>query len=156
MTAATQTQSNLGELYHSALEQYESALKTGLKIQEESIKLWGTWAKHPPLMPDWTQKAQTAVLDTLSSMPQRFEESMRLLNEQSQRAMEMLHKGFDVSRSTNVAEAQEKVHELWEMSLGVLRNNMHSLLKAQSQAMQKWEEAAGCTVGGPCESAAAS
>ena len=49
MTTATQT--NLTELYRNALEQFESALKTGVKIQEESIKMWTTWAKEPPRCP---------------------------------------------------------------------------------------------------------
>jgi hypothetical protein len=150
MATATQPQPNLSEMYQNALEQFESALKTGVKIQEESIKMWGTWAKHPPMMPDWTQKAQTAVLDTLSNMPQQFEDSMRVFNEQSSAAMDMLHRGFEVSRSTNIGDAQEKVRELWETSLGVMRNNIHSLLKVQSQAMQKWEEMAGCMAGGSC------
>jgi len=147
---ATATQTNLTELYRNALEQFESALKTGVKIQEESIKMLTTWAKEPPLMPDWTQKAQANVVETISAMPERFEEAMRQMNEQSKKAMELLHKGFEAGRTTNVAEAQEKVRELWEMTLGVLRTNIHSLLKAQSQAIQKWEEVAGC-MGGTCE-----
>ena len=146
----TATQSNLNELYRNALEQFESALKTGIKIQEESIKMWTNWAKEPPIMPDWTQKAQTAVLDTLSSMPEHLEESMQVLNEQSKNAMEMLHKAFDVSRSGNVSEAQEKTPRTVGNEPGRVANNIHSLLKVQSQAMQKWEEAAGC-MSGVCE-----
>jgi hypothetical protein len=145
MTSATQT--NLNELYRNALEQFESALKTGVKIQEESIKLMTTWAKEPPMMPDWTQKAQASFLEMMSAMPERYEEAMRMMNEQSKNAMEMLHKGFEAGRSMNVAESQDKVRELWEMTLTVLRNNVHSLLKAQSQAIQKWEELAGCMAG---------
>jgi hypothetical protein len=149
MTTATQT--NLNELYRNALEQFESALKTGVKIQEESIKLMTTWAKEPPLMPNWTQKAQSNFMEMISAMPERYEEALRMMNEQSKTAMELLHKGFEASRSTNVPEAQENVRELWEMTLGVLRTNIHSLLKTQSQVVQKWEEMAGC-MSGACES----
>jgi hypothetical protein len=148
---ATATQTNLTELYRNALEQFESALKTGVKIQEESIKMLTSWAKEPPLMPDWTQKAQANFMEAISAMPERYEEAMRLMNEHSKNAMELLHKGFEAGRSTNLAEAQENVRELWEMTLGVLRNNIHSLLKTQSKAVQKWEEVAGC-MGGTCES----
>ena len=146
----TATQPNLSELYRNALEQFESALKTGVKIQEESIKVLTSWAKEPPLMPDWTQKAQSNIMEMISAMPERFEEAMRLMNEQSKNAMDLLHKGFEAGRSTNVAEAQEKVRELWEMTLGVLRTNIHTLLKTQSQAIHKWEELAG-SMTGTCE-----
>ena len=54
------------------------------------------------------------------------------MNEQSKEAMDLLHKGFEAGRTTNVAEAQEKVRELWETTLGVLRTNIHFLLKTQS------------------------
>ena len=147
----TATQSNVSELYRNALEQFESALKTGVKIQEESIKMLSSWAKEPPLMPDWTQKAQSSFMEMMSGMPERLEEAVRMMNEHSKDAMDLLHKGFEAGRSTNLAEAQEKVRELWETTLGVLRTNIHSLLKAQSQAMQKLEEMAGC-MSGTCES----
>ena len=148
MTSATQT--NVTELYRNALEQFESALKTGVKIQEESIKMLTTWAKEPPLMPNWTEKAQANFLEMISGMPERLEEAMRTMNEQSKNAMDLLHKGFEAGHSTTVAEAQDKVRELWEMTLGVLRTNIHTLLKTQSQAIQKWEEVAGCMTGA-CE-----
>ena len=77
VSMTTATQANLTELYRNALEQFESALKTGVKIQDESIKLLTTWAKEPPLMPDWTQKAQANMMEMISAMPERYEEAMR-------------------------------------------------------------------------------
>ena len=76
-------------------------MKTGVKIQDESIKLLTTWAKEPPLMPDWTQKAQANMMEMISAMPQRYEEAMRMINEQSKSAMDLLHKGFEAGRSMN-------------------------------------------------------
>ena len=84
-------------------------------------------------MPDWTHKAQSNVMEMMSNMPQRIEEAMQMMNEQSKKAMDMLHKGFEVSRSTNLADAQEKVRELWEMTLGVLRTNIHTLVERRSR-----------------------
>jgi hypothetical protein len=140
---STATQSNVSEMFQHALEQFESALKTGVKIQEEAIKQLSTWAKEPPLMQGWTQRAQSAMMEAMSAAPQQMEESMRLMNEQTQSAMDLLHKAFELNRSANLVEAQNKMGELWESTLGIMRNNIHAFLKTQSQAMQKWEEMVG-------------
>jgi hypothetical protein len=148
---STATQPNMSEMFQSALEQFESALKNGVKIQEESIKFLTSWAKDPPMMQDWTQRTQSAVTEMMSAAPQRWEETMRMMNEQAKSAMDLLHKAFEVNQSTNLPEAQGRLGELWEMTLGVMRNNIHSLLKTQSQAMRRWEEMVGCTGNGSSE-----
>jgi hypothetical protein len=140
MSTAT-TQFNLSELYQNAFEQFESALKAGVKIQEESMKLMNPWSNGMPLVQ--AQKAQSALLQSMSSLPNQFQDAMEMMNEQAQNAMGMLHQAFEVGRSTNPAEAQEKTHQLWEMSLGVVRTNIHSMLKAHAAMMEKWEEVAG-------------
>jgi hypothetical protein len=140
MSTAT-TPFNLSEMYQNAFEQFESALKAGVKIQEESMKMLNPWSNGMPLMQ--AQQAQTALLQTMSSLPNQFQEAIEVMNEQAQTAMGMLHQAFEVGRSTNPAEAQEKTHQLWEMSLGVVRTNIHSLLKTHAAMMQKWEEVAG-------------
>jgi hypothetical protein len=143
---STGTQFNLNELYKSALEQFESALKTGAKIQEESIKLFTTWANEPPLMQ--AQKAQSALLETMSSIPDRFQDGIRMMNDQAKNAMDMLHQAFEMGRSTNLVEAQEKTHQLWETTLGVIRTNVHSMLRSHATLMEQWAKMAGAASNG--------
>jgi hypothetical protein len=145
MSTAT-TPFNLSEMYQNAFEQFESAMKAGVRIQEESMKMLNPWSNGTPLMQ--AQKAQTAVLQTMSSLPDQFQEAVEVMNEQAHGAMGMLHQAFEVGRSTNLAEAQEKTHQLWEMSLGLVRTNIHCMLKAHAAMMQKWEEVAGAVQSG--------
>jgi hypothetical protein len=53
-----------------------------------------------------------------------------------------------VSRSTNLVEAQEKTHQLWETTLGIIRTNVHSMLRSHAAMMEQWEKMAGASSNG--------
>jgi hypothetical protein len=70
--------------------------------------------------------------------------------------MELLKKAFSGDSVSDPAELQAKVKQLWEDSLGVLKENAQSLAQANVRMMDLWAEVLRKNVSAAVKTAAAS
>lgn len=133
-------QKMVADLFEQAVDTYNSAFKTGVRMQEELAKWWTDMLGEASPMQDWQKRAQAIMADSIPLAKKTTEEGLRAIDENYRNSMELLKKAFDASQWGSMAEAREKLQSLWEASLGTMRMNAQALMRANSSALESWSE----------------
>ena len=132
------TKSPVGELVEQAMKQYEQALQTGLKLQEEASKWWTGFMAQTADPADWKQRWSSTAIDTIPLVQKRMEESLRLLEQGSRTSLDLMKQALEIASSSSSADAQSKVQELWAASLQALRSNAKAVSEANAKVAESW------------------
>lgn len=128
----------VSELYEQAMSNYEQALRTGLRMQEESGKWWTTMLDQATSPQDW-QKWVKAMSDQFIPETQRtWEENLRIVEQNSRTGVELMRKAFEAAQCTSVLESQSKLLNFWGASLNAWRENAQAATQANTKAIEMW------------------
>jgi hypothetical protein len=126
------------DLFEQAMKNYEQALKTGLKLQEESSKCWAGFLGQAP-SPQEFQKRVKAMVDNVVPQTQKsIDDCLKLIEHNSRTNVELLRKAVAAAQATSVQEAQTKFLGFWEASLSALRDTAQSVTQANTKAVDAW------------------
>ncbi len=133
--------STFSEMADSALKNYEQAVRTGLKLQEEAGKWWTSMFNQTAFGQDW-QKQWTNLSGMANSLlpltQRRVEEVMGLMEKNSRQGAELVKKAVDAAQSPALAERQTKWMEFWTASMGVVRSNTEAVSEISTKAIDGW------------------
>jgi hypothetical protein len=118
-----------------AVEAYESALKMGTKVQEESLKLFTEAVQTAGSPQEWPTRSKKALENTIQWATKMMDDTVGLMNANTKQSMDLLKKVFEAGQSTSITEAQAKTTEIWESTLSVLRENTQTLVHANARAV---------------------
>jgi len=128
----------VAEMYDQALENYEDALQSGLKLQQEAAKCWTKLMSQAASPQDW-QKQATVLANEVAPVTQKNMEAYLALLEQTSRAnVELLKKGLEAAQSTKWGEGQGKLVEFCEGSLKSLKASAQAIMDANGKAVESW------------------
>ena len=102
------------ELVEQAMKNYEQALKTGLRVQEESAKWCIGVLSQCASAQDWQKRVKGIAEDVLPQTQKSVEESLKLVEKNSRTALELLKKAAAAAQSATPQEAQKARHEHYE------------------------------------------
>lgn len=136
------------EMADTARKNYEQAMKTGLKMQEEASKWWSTLFSPTGAMfspaafsPDWQKQfsTMTGMANSLVPLAQRrMEDMMDLMEKNSRTSAELMKKAVDAAQTPAVAESQAKWMEFWTSSMGAVRSNAEAVSQISTKAIDSW------------------
>ncbi len=129
------------EMADSALKNYEQAVRTGLKVQEEAGKWWTSVFNQTALGQDWQKQwsSLTGMANSLVPLTQRrVEEVMELMEKNSRQSAELVKKAVDAVQTPAVAERQAKWLEFWTASMGMVRSNTEAVSELSTKAIDGW------------------
>jgi hypothetical protein len=130
----------VSELYEQAMGNYEQALRTGLRMQEESGKWWTNIMDQASSPHDW-QKWMKAMSDRLIPETQKnLEENMCIVEQNNRTGVELMKKAMEAAQSSTVMEGQAKFLTLWGASLNAFRENAQAATQANTKAIEMWVE----------------
>jgi hypothetical protein len=135
---AVKTEKIMTELMDQAVETFDAAMKTGLKMQEEATKWWSDTLGELASSKDWQDRMQTAAKEAIPMARQNAEETLRLIDENTRTSLDLLKKAFESAQPDSLAEAQARTQELWEASLAALRKNAQAVVQANSRALESF------------------
>jgi hypothetical protein len=128
------------ELVEQAMKNYEQALKTGLRVQEESAR-WCAGLLNQTLSPqDWQRKMKGMADDVLPQTQKSVEESLKLIEKNSRMTLELLKKASAAAQSATPQEAQTRFLNLWEASITAIRETAQTVAQANTKALDSWME----------------
>jgi len=127
-TAATSEPFN--EVFHEAIRSYEKALKSGIQLQEESVKLWKDLLTKLGSPEEFKAKLESMRTDAFPQARRQMEECVETFNRTSNQT------------ATSITDAQRRVQDLIESSLTALRVNVHSALNTNAKIIASWKELA--------------
>jgi hypothetical protein len=139
---ATATSTNPSDLFRQAIETFQSAIRTGVKIQEESARRFAEMMRDFGSPLEWQKNTQAMVDEAIKATQRSVDESMRLMNHNAQLAMSLWQKAFDSRPVPSAQEGQARSEELWQSALGALRTNTQVILQANARVLESWAQLA--------------
>jgi hypothetical protein len=130
------------EIFHEAMRSYEKALKSGIQLQEESVKLWRDLFSKLGSPQELQAKLESMRAEAFPKARERMEEFVETFNRTSNQTSDLFGKTLGVYQATSVPEAQRRVQDLIESSLTALRVNVHSVLNTNAKIIADWKELA--------------
>ncbi len=126
------------DLFDQALKSYEQALKTGMKMQEESTKAFTELVTHATSPQDWQKKMKSATDDFIPQTQKTVDEGIKLIEQTSKSSIELLKKAVAVGQPVSAPDAQAKMLGLWEASLNTMRETAVAVTQANQKAIESW------------------
>jgi len=129
------------EMTDTALKNYEQAVRTGLKWQEEAGKWWTSMLNQTHFAQDWQKRmsSMSGMANEFIPLAQRrMEEVMSLMEKNSRTGAELVKKAVDAAQTPAVAESQAKWVEFWTSSMGAVRSNAEALSLLSTKTIDSW------------------
>jgi len=128
------------ELFDQAIRNYEQALRTGVRMQEDTTKWWANFLNQSVWPQEWQKQISTVMAHAIPTAQKNLEDSLRLLDQSSKTGLNLLKRAMDGTRGSAASDVQDQVQELWSSSLNVLQSNMRAITESQSRMMESWSE----------------
>ncbi len=132
---------SMSEFTDSAVKNWEQALRTSLKLQEEAGRWWSSMFNQTAFAQDWQKRLSdmTGMANTWVPVAQkRMEEVMDLMEKNSRTGAELMKKAVDAAQTPTVAESQAKWMEFWTSSMGAVRSNAEAVTEIGTKALDSW------------------
>ena len=131
----------LSEAADKAMRNYEQAVRTGLKLQEEAAHLW-TNLLNQSVSPQEAQKrftSATSVANGVLPVAQKsLDEVLNLFEQNTKTGTELLKKAADVCQTATLSEYQTKCLDLCTASVEFARSNVEAITQINSRALDSW------------------
>ena len=126
------------DLFDQALRNYEQALKTGLKLQEDSLRTW-TGLVNQSTTPQDLQKRVKALAEEVIPQTQKvIEDNLKLVEQTSRTSIELLKKAAATAQATTVQDGQSRFLSFCEASLSAVRDTTVAITQANAKAVETW------------------
>jgi len=140
-TTTRENEKPAAEMAEKAMKNYEQALRTGVKLQEEAGRWWTTMLNQTTSAQDWQKRMTNLTSMANGVMPvaqRRMEEVMELMEKNSRTGAELMKKAVDAAQTPAIAESQSKWIEVWTSSLGAVRSNAEALTEINTRVIDSW------------------
>jgi hypothetical protein len=131
----------ISDMADKALKNYEQALRTGLKMQEEAGKWWTSMFNQTTVAQDWQKRLTNMTGLATGFMPlaqRRMEEVITFMEKNGKTSAELMKKAVDAAQTPTVSESQAKWIDFWTASMGAVRNNTEALSQISTKAIDSW------------------
>jgi len=131
----------MSDMADTAMKNYEQALRTGLKFQEEAGRWWTSMLNQAAFTQDWQKRVtnMTGMANNLMPMAQRrMEEVMSLMEKNGRTGAELMKKAVDAAQTPAIAESQAKWMDFWTSSMGAVRSNAEAVTQISTKAIDSW------------------
>lgn len=128
----------VSELYEQAMSNYEQALRTGLRFQEESGKWLTTMLDQATSPQDWQKWVRAMSERFIPETQKHMEENMKIVEQNSRTGVELMKKALEAAQCTSVMESQTKMLNFWGASLNAFRDNAQAATQANTKAIEMW------------------
>lgn len=140
MTTKTAKKEPVADLFDKAISSYEQALKSGVKLQEEALKVLTDLFNEAGLPEEVQAKMQTVAAESIPVAQKNLQDALKLIEQNSKASLSLLEQAIKCAPVESITDGQTKTKELWESSLNVLRANTEATAKANAKALESWTE----------------
>lgn len=138
-TSHSQTNNpRVSEVTDKAMKNFEQALRTGVKLQEEAAHYWTSILNHTATAQDWQKQVTNMSQVANGFMPaaqKQMEGVLGLLEKNTRTGAELVKKAVDAVQTPNLAESQTKWLDFYTSSLGAVRSTTEALTEINTQAI---------------------
>src|SRR5215831_15092550 len=138
MDDAKETVSGMAD---AARKNYEQAIRTGQKFQEEAGQWWTRMLTQTATTTDWQRNFTrfTAFAGNAMPLAQRcMEGAMEVMDKSGKSSAELFRKAADAAQTPNLADSQAKWMEFWASSVKAAQNNVEALTQLGTRTIDSW------------------
>jgi hypothetical protein len=125
-------------MFDQALENYEQALRNGLKLQEEAAKCWSKLLNQAASPQDLPKQVTAMANEVIPATQKHLEACLELLRQNSHTSVDLLKQGIEAAQTTSLVEGQGKLVDFCESSLKSLKANAQAIVDLNSKAVDSW------------------
>lgn len=136
-----ETQTTMSDMTDKAMRNYEQAVRTGARFQEEAGRYWSGMFNPAAYAQDWQKRFTnfTSIANGLLPLTQRrMEDVMDLMEKTSRSNAELLKKAADAAQTPTFGEGQSKWMEVWTAAMVSTRSNIEAISQVSSKAIDSW------------------
>jgi hypothetical protein len=136
------------ELFSQAMGMFDSAMKTGARLQEESASWFNHMLSGLGTPQTWQKRTEEVMAEAMTTAQQNVDEALKMVEQNTHVGMDLLQKAFDARQAETGPDAAAKTRELWETALGAMRTNAEAVLQANKKVVESWSGLAKklCTI----------
>lgn len=140
---AKEQAASVAEMTETLRKNYEQALRTGIKFQEEAGRWWSSVFNPTNCVQQWQEQVNfmTRTANSLLPLAQKpVGEIIDLVEKNGRSSAELMKKAMDAGQSVGLAESQCKWSDFWTSSLGMAQSNTEALSQINSRVIDSWAD----------------
>ena len=135
---AAKTEERVMGLFDQALETFEGALQTGIKMQNDVFKWWSEALDEGGAMAGWQERWQAVYGGAVPAVRRQAEEYVQLMDQTARSGLDLMKQAFEAAQAESISAAQAKTQQFWESALAATRSNTQAMVQANARAMEGW------------------
>ncbi len=140
MISTIKAKNKSGDLFQQAMESFETALRTGMKLHEESTRRCVEILRDVGSPLEWERTVPAKVTKAIAAMQQNVDQSIQFMNENAQQTVNLLEMALEMHREDS-AEGEEDNY-FWTYAVNAMQSNAQVIRQANTRVMESWGELA--------------
>ncbi len=134
---------NIEEILRESMDNYEKALKSGIKVQEDTINRWKDVLEKLGSPEELKAKLEEISAELVPATRKQLEEVVETLNRTSNQVLSLSEKTVSVYKAPTLPEAQSRLQDLSESYFTVARENLKIAIDANARFVGYWSNLMG-------------
>ena len=138
---SNQTTESVTGMADAARKNYEHAIRTGKRFQEEAGEWWTRMLTQTATTTDWQRNFSRFTVMAGNAVPlaQRcLQSAMDVMEKNSRNGADLLRKAVDAAQAPGLAESQAKWLEFWTSSMKAAQSNVEAVTHLGTQTIDSW------------------
>ena len=125
-------------LFQQAMGSFETALRTGMKLQEDSVQRCVEILRNVGSPLEWERTVPGKVTKAIAAMQQHVDQSIRFMNESAQQTVDLMETALQMHQAN--ADDGEADGDFWIHALNSMQTNAEIIRQANARVMESWEQ----------------
>jgi chromosome segregation ATPase len=141
---------NVEEILRESVDNYEKALKSGIKFQEDTINRWkdmlrklGSPEEFKAKLEELKTKLEELSAEVVPAARKQIEEAVETLKQTGEQVLSLSEKSVAVYKAPSLPEAQARLQDLTESYFAVARENLKVAFDANARGIGYWSDLVG-------------
>ncbi len=134
---------NIEEILRESTDSYEKALKSGIKLQEDTINNWKDVLQKLGSPEELKAKLEELTAELVPAARKQMEEFVETLSKSSNQVLSLCEKTASVYDAPTLPEAQHRLKDLTESYFAAARENLKIAFDANARVIGYWSDLMG-------------
>ena len=134
---------NIEEVLRESIDNYEKALKSGIKFQEDTINRWKEVLTKLQSPEEFRAKLEELSAEVVPAARKQLEETVATLSRTGEQVLSLSEKAVSVYKSPTLEEAKSRFQDLTGSYFAAARENLKIAFDANARVLGYWNDLAG-------------
>jgi hypothetical protein len=132
-----------GDLFHQAMDSFETALRAGMKLHEESTQRCVEILRDVGSPLEWERTVPAKVTKAIATMQQNVDQSIRFMNENAQQTVSLMEMALRMHQNNSNGDSDDgEAGDFWSYAVNAMQTNAEIIRQANARVVESWGELA--------------